>query len=483
MSHSQKDIITKEQAIHKLWRKGILHWKLDDNQTEMYNFAKQKGAKTVVIGCSRRLGKSYFLVALAIETCLQKPNAIVKFVAPTVKDLRMIITPLVKEITRDAPKDIAPKYVRDTHSYNFKNGSQIQLAGTDNGHADSIRGGNADLCLIDEAGFCTELDYVVNSILIPTTTLTGGKIIMASTPPKNMGHPFVGFMQDAENRGSFIKRTIYDNKRLSAEQIAEIADSVGGVESIDFKREYMVEMVTDTNFAVIPEFTPELQAEVIKAVPKPTFYDAYVGMDIGGQDLTVALFAYLDFRTGTLIVEDEVVLSGKMAVSDIIAQSIDQKENLLWQDSYGMKRSPYMRVADNNNIILLNDLQLKHQLTFIPAPKDNAEAQLNNLRLLLKAKKILINPRCVTLISHLKNAIWNKSRKSYIRTAEHGHFDALDALKYMVRMVDFKKNPYPSGYDLDPHRDYHTPAPKTEQTPLDTQIKAMFKPRFGRRRY
>lgn len=471
------------RAREKLWRKGILHWKLDENQLEMYDFAKNKDDKILVIGCARRVGKSYFMTTLAIETCLATPNQIVKFIAPKAIDLRKIIQPLIRDITSDCPKDLLPKYNSKENIYKFHNGSEIHLAGTDNGRADSIRGGNANLCLIDEAGFCTELDYVVNSVLIPTTTLTGGKVIMASTPPKNMGHPFVDFMVEAEKNQAFIKRTIFDNKRLTKEDIDGLAYAVGGYDSVDFKREYMVEMITDTNFAVIPEWNPELELAIVKTLPKPEYYDAYVGMDIGGRDMTAVIFAYYDFRNGALIVEDELIMQGKDLVSDVLAGSIREKEQKLWLDYLGQYRSPYMRISDNNNIMLLNDLQIKHQLTFLPAPKDNADAQLNNLRLLLKSHKIIINPRCVGLISHLKNAIWNKARTSYVRNNTFGHFDALDALKYLVRMVDFNKNPYPAGYDLDPRKDYQIPIKASPNNKLDNSLRDIFKIRPNRRRY
>jgi hypothetical protein len=107
--------------------------------------------------------------------------------------------------------------------------------------------------------------------------------------------------------------------------------------------------------------------------------------------------------------------------------------------------------ADNNNIILLNDLQLEHGLNFIATRKDNKEAAINNVRLKIANRDIVINPKCKTLISHLKNATWEKtnSRKGYrqfARSADNGHYDAVDALIYLIRNVVYGKNPYPDHY-------------------------------------
>ena len=46
----------------------------------------------------------------------------------------------------------------------------------------------------------------------------------------------------------------------------------------------------------------------------------------------------------------------------------------------------------------------------------------------------------------MKNATWNKSRKSYERSPDAGHYDAIDALKYLVRNIQQNKNPYPANF-------------------------------------
>lgn len=49
--------ITKKQALEQLWNMGILHWKLDKNQKEMYDQVMNSPSQRFVINCSRRLGK------------------------------------------------------------------------------------------------------------------------------------------------------------------------------------------------------------------------------------------------------------------------------------------------------------------------------------------------------------------------------------------------------------------------------------------
>lgn len=446
--NSQEEL-AKKKAIRALWKKGVLYWKLDKNQMEMYEFARNKTNRIVVIGSSRQLGKSYFLTTLAVEECIRNPNSIVKFVAPKKGDIRRIIAPLIREITDDCPADLKPSYKTQENLFRFKNGSEIQLAGTDNGHAESLRGNRASLCIIDEAGFCDDLDYVVKSILLPMTTTTNGKIVMASTPSRSPDHDFMQFMKKAELDGAFIKKTIYDNPRLTQAQIDEIAESAGGYDSINFRREYLVETITSEDDAVVPEFNAELKTKIVREWERPPFFDCYESMDIGVTDLTVTLFAYYDFKNAKLIIEDELVFQGKKMLTDSLADGIKTKERTLWSNPIsGEVETNILRVADNNNLVLLNDLAAKHQLPFIPTLKDNKDAALNNMRMLLKGERIIINPRCKTLIFHLESAIWNKERTKYARSVDKGHFDAVDSLVYLCRNVNFNKNPYPANYNL-----------------------------------
>jgi len=479
MTTKLKKNISRDEAIEALWYKGRLHWKLDSNQKEMHKMCAENPNKIVVLGSSRQLGKSFFLVCYALEYCLQNKNSIVKFIAPQVKDIKRIIAPIVRDITSDCPEDLRPSYKTQEHIWRFSNGSEIQLAGTDNGHAESIRGNKANLCIIDEAGFCDDLDYIVNSILIPTTTMTGGKIIMASTPPKSLDHDFIRFMRQAQLNNAFVKKTIYDNPRLNEDDIKRIADALGGVDSVDFRREYLVELITSEEDAIIPEFNPKTKSGIVKEINRPPFYDAYVSMDLGVRDLTVVLFAHYDFKTATVHIEDEIVMSGKELVTDALAARIKAKEKQLWTNwQTGDEVKPALRVSDNNNLMLLNDLQVKHDILFLPARKDGLDASINNARMLIKQGRLTINPRCVTLINHLETGIWNRARTSFARSSDKGHFDAIHSLIYLLRHVDFTRNPYPSDYRGNISNYHFKDSIQSEsQTKFESDLKGLIKKR------
>jgi hypothetical protein len=98
------------------------------------------------------------------------------------------------------------------------------------------------------------------------------------------------------------------------------------------------------------------------------------------------------------------------------------------------------------------------------------------MRIMLKERRIIINPRCVTLIRHLKNAVWKKGRKEFSRSPDMGHYDAVDALKYMVRNVVYSHNPYPANYDRTKDEVWFDMGEK-KLTPVQAEIKSWFQPR------
>jgi hypothetical protein len=444
---------TKKEAFGELWRRGLLKWKLDPIQKQMYDLYYKDSSSLSTWLLARRSGKTFCLAILAIEQCIRKPNSIVKFVAPTKAQVNSNTRPLFKKILDDCPDDIKPEFRTNDFIYYFPNGSEIQLAGSDSGHAEKLRGADSHLCIVDEAGSCDELSNLVKSILLPTTLITRGKIILASTPPKDSDHEFLSFIETCEHRGTLVKKTIYDNPRITQEDIERMIIESGGKNSPDFRRECLCEIIKDPKSSVLPEFTSTLASKIITESPRPPMFDTYVGMDLGGKDLTVVLFAYFDFRRDKVIVEDEIVIDFQEINNHIktLVDQIEKKEGDLWLNRLTNEvNTPKVRVSDINYIVLKDiSVHSKGKITFTATKKDEKRTAVNNLRIMLANEKILIDPRCKTLIRHLNNVKWSKSKKNeFARSPDDGHYDAVDALIYLIRSINYTKNPYPPGYGL-----------------------------------
>lgn len=452
MTNDSLPKVTKNQALMELWRRGNLRWKCDKIQKELYDLFYSGNHRQMCWLLARRSGKSYCLSVLAIEQCLKNPNSIVKFLSPTKTQIDLNIRPLFRKILEDCPEELKPNYVARQYIYFFKNGSEIQLAGTDNGHAEKLRGSDSNIWIIDEAGSCDDLEYIIKSILLPTTLTTKGKGLISGTPSREPDHEFHNIIEKAQANGSFVKKTIFDNPRITPEDIKEAIEEQGGEDSPGFQREYLCKIQKDAITSVLPEFTPELEKDIVREWPKPPFYDAYVGMDLGFNDLTVVIFGYYDFRAGKIIIEDEIIYDFNKPdrnLQDFTKLIINKEEDLYTNIYTNEIKKPYVRVSDIDYIVT-NEIYVasKKTLSFDATKKDDNDAAINNLRLLLSGKKIIIDPKCKTLIQHLRNVKWKKGNKIFARSQDNGHYDAVDALKYLVRRVEGTRNPYPAHYDL-----------------------------------
>lgn len=481
MSNTSKPL-TRKQAIQLLWKNGNLDWKLTPLQSKIKHDILNDKNKINVVVLARRSGKTYLLLCMAIEQCLQHPNSIVKFVFPKQKDAKGNIKPLMRIILEGAdndercPETYAPKWNETDKCFNFPNGSVIQMTGSDNGNIDNVRGGFAHLCIVDEAGFVDDLLYGVRSVLSPTIKTTGGRIIMASTPSRSSNHEFITeFMIPymAENRTKVY--TIFDNPMFTPELVQEtIEEYPAGVDDPGFRREYLCKIDGVTDESILTVFTDEKEKKLTNIdFVRPVYYHRYVSMDIGYNDLTVVLFGYFDYLLNRLVIEDEIVLDnmklvdkeGKKTIvtregqelfgTELLAYLINQKEKELYSIPQMNEIVPsYKRVSDNN-LIVLNDLSKLHGLVFTATKKDDKQAAINALNLDISHDRVYISPKCQNLLYHMKFAEWNKQGTEFKRLKNSitgklkgGHADGLDALIYMHRNLAKTHNPYPDGWGV-----------------------------------
>jgi len=460
--------ITESQLKRQLWERGNLNFLLKGKQLDvkkaLMSGVKHKDIHTVL--CSRRFGKSFILCCWAIEICLRKKNAVVKYACPEMKQVQEILEDIFPVILATCPEHMKPVWKEQKKRWVFPNGSRISIASVNNNRADSLRGGKSDLSIVDEAGFVNKLGYVINSVLCPTIDTTGGNVVLASTPNyENPVHEFhTDYVIPLLERKELIKFTIYESPMVDAKRIERIIDRFPmGVDDPRFKCEYMCEIAVDMSTMVIPEFTDVVEKDVVCVSERPAFFDIYVGGDPAASDLTAILFGYYDYLRKTIVIEDEVILGGEgtTLTTQTIAESIIRKEKKLFTHPIThLPMSVFRRVMDYNQPILINDLWNDYQLRFHPTAKDNKELQVDRVRRMLAQGNIEINPRCVNLLYHIRTAKW-KTNRDGVRKLEFRkvkgvgsgkkrlkahHCDALDALIYLVRNVQLNKNPYPADY-------------------------------------
>lgn len=492
-SHEDIQRELARRAATALWSRGNLTYKLDATQRSIKASLSATKERKFFLLCSRRLGKSFTLVLEAFETALKKPLSRILYLAPTGKDAADIVTDIVDgHLLPDCPGALRPDYDRQQKVYSFKNGSTIRFKGVNGEHAENLRGGAADLVILDECGTMDDLAYVVSSVVMPMTLTTGGRVLLATTPSRSPGHDSVAIYEDLAGRNATVKFTLLDNPRVAPEVKAEFLKEAGEPDALvdaivagtasptttTALREYFCEFVTDAASAVLPEFTADAQAQTVKSASRPAYFDAYVAMDPGFQDRTAVLYAYWDFRRAKLVIEDESLMH-RPSTSDIAAE-IARKERGLWSGS-----EPYARVSDVDPR-LIADLWQLHRIQFRASEKQDSLGAINLVRNMIQSRELEIDPRCVHLIRQMRNAIWNNKATDFARAGSKtpdGHFDLVAALKYLCRGINRHHNPYPEGYGVvTTSNSWLSPRPTASPVGLGLMADTPFSRRLARTR-
>lgn len=441
-------------AVLGSWKTGLLRYKLEPIQREVYDaLHRATPEEPFVIICHRGFGKTFTGCTYLLEKSRREQDGNQLIISSTLKKLRTIVKPAFDTLLADCPDVYRPKYDTQDSCYFFPaTNMRTFLLAAQGGHIENARGiHNVTDVLIDEAGFFGDeedsypLDHVIQNILLPMFIRTKSKprIVIMTTPPELPNHPVKAYYQRAKASSCLEVRDIYHSdipQEKIDEQRRRMMSMPGG--EIAWQREMECKWVVDATRLVIPEWKPEY-AEDILHDKYFQFYHKYNALDTGVRDFTVNLYAYYDFLRATLVVEDETVLQNEEVRTDILTACIKQKEKEL---GYG---KVYRRVGDNNNLIILQDLSGIHGLSFMPTTKDELWAMVSEVRLWVNTGRLRVSPRCVHLIGCLENAVWDKTKKEFSRSAAYGHFDGLAALCYLIRNLDAQTNPIPANFGLD----------------------------------
>jgi hypothetical protein len=464
---------TRQQKVEELFRRGIIiPWQAHPVQKEMAAAIRGSNKKKYVVNSARRLGKSTLLCMLALEHAFQNPNSQIRYAAETQRSVKKIILPIIRGILSECPKHLRPKFHSHDGVYTFNNGSEIHIAGAALDQADSLRGTACDLAIVDEAGFIDNLDYLIDSVLLPQTmNRPNAKIVMASTPSRSPDHPFVSkYLAQAMADGAYSKYTIYDNPMLTPEIIEEFMREAGGAGSTTWRREYLAEIVTESNNAVFPEAIDGLDA-LVYDIPRPQFFIPFVAVDLGYVDYTGAVFGYYDFIRAKIVIEDELLFN--KSTSATIVQQILSKERELWGDN-----RPRQRIVDGPALVIA-DLNETHKFGCRTPEKHDLTANINKTRIDISNQTLVIHPRCTNLISQLKFAVWDTTRTKFARSSA-GHFDLAAATLYFVKHIDRSTCPIPPGYGWDSYNDFGFE--RTRKNSINESLRRMFPMRLPTRK-
>jgi hypothetical protein len=431
-----------QREAHELWSKG-------------------DGMSVFHLDCTRRFGKTFDAAMKTFELMASRPGAIVRYCAPTKLMGRTFVIPAFQWVADRVPLSMRPKFDRMDTCWRWPNGGVCYLGAADTmGDLEAQVGTECDLAIGDEAGKWPHghLTHWIKSVIMPQfMTRKWGRIFIPSTPPLTPAHDLSEVRKVAVESGLYARYTIDDLDHVDAETKARLIHEVSSLEGghTAVQRELYCEYVTDESMAIVPEMR-EARQHIVEELPRPQFFDTYVAADFGFSDLTVVLFAYYDFVRAVLVIEDELVFRNTSAIT--IGRDVMKRRAALWARG----NVPRAIVADAPLQVIADMAEgtrgYEHgACVFGTVEKTDADAALNTARRMVQERKVRIHPRCQVLIDHLANGVWNRSRTSFDRSDMFGHFDAIDAFKYLVRHVDWRRNPTPALHGLDPST-HHIPA-------------------------
>lgn len=215
-------------------------------------------ARQLLLNCSRQAGKSTTTAALAAHTALYRPGSLILMVSKAQRQSGELFAKVSGFLKAVEP---APKLDSDNAlSCRLANGSRIVSLP---GDGDTIRGFSAPALVVeDEAAFVSD---ALHQAVRPMLAVSGGRLILMSTPHGRRGHFFEAWANGAPawQRESV---TAYDVPRISRVFLDAGRAAIG---EWWFRQEYGCEFMdtSDQLFssaAIAAAVTPDVQPLTVR---------------------------------------------------------------------------------------------------------------------------------------------------------------------------------------------------------------------------
>jgi hypothetical protein len=430
---------------------------------------------------ARRTGKTSCEVMDFEVYARTHPESIIRFAGPTQKQVISTIIPIWNKLLRDCPPDLRAKEKIREGCWVWPNGSRLYIAGTDDqSDVDKLRGPEAHRIYVDELGFhrC-DLEELIDHVLSPQLNTTGGIMVLSTTPPKSNTHPSRIFIRRAQQfddefgRDFMFEKNILQGmedgkndpqplftpkdvrkfcKRMNPGADATEIDLILAGKlpgSIGWRREYMVELVTDDRIRVCPDFR---EAEHVKPiVGKVPYATHYVLVDQGhAEDYFAALFCSHSFLEGKLYIEAE--WQARRRSTDQIISALRTQEELLWGGDGEVRRSAAYDPRGGQQVTDMN--KAGYRIAMASKSSGDIRVRADRVTVAVRSGMVQVSPNCRHLIAQMRDGIFEVSdsgkNEDYQRTDEEGHLDHFEALGSGTSVIDWRKNAMPVGTYVSP---------------------------------
>lgn len=250
---------------------------------------ENKGYKRILAIMPRRAGKDLMAFNLCIRAALRKPS-IIYYIFPTYAQAKKVIW---DSLTNDGTRflDYIPSQVIDSLNgqemkIRFKNGSLIQLLGSDN--FDSLMGTNPSLVVFSEYALQDPRAY---QYIRPILAANEGTAIFLSTP-RGKNHLYTLYEMARNNPESWFcsKLTLNDTQHIPLHEI-ERERSEGLMSEDLIQQEYYTSFDMGVEGSYYSKYLDRMRVKgQIGDVPWEPGFKVHVAIDIGVRDATTLIF-------------------------------------------------------------------------------------------------------------------------------------------------------------------------------------------------
>ncbi len=188
--------------------------------------------QNILLNCSRQAGKSTTTAIIALHEAFYWPDSLILLVSPSLRQSRELFVKVCGFLRMLEPRPILEEDNR--LSFTLSNGSRVvSLPGS----AETVRGFSAPRLVIeDEAAFVEDGVY---GAVRPMLAVSGGRLILMSTPYGKRGHFFEAWKDD-ENEWLKIEVTALNCPRISEQFLEKERREIG---DLWFRQEYGCEFL------------------------------------------------------------------------------------------------------------------------------------------------------------------------------------------------------------------------------------------------
>ncbi|MGH9610596.1 MAG: terminase large subunit domain-containing protein [Bryobacteraceae bacterium] len=361
-----------------------------------------------VLVAGRRFGKTHLALHELLRAALEKPDALVWYVAPSYRQAKRIAWSRLKELVRHVPAHTVGETDLSIH---FQRASVIALRGAD--RVDGLRGNGLDFVVLDE--FATMKPEVWSEVLRPALADRCGRALFIGTP-QGHNHLYERFEAAQSHREwAAFHFTTLDGGNVTPE---ELAGARSELDASLYRQEFEASFESAAVGRAYHSFAREQNV-------RPCTYDANTRL-IWSLDFNVnPMCSVLAQRKGDVVeVLDELVLEDAHTwmACEHFWNRVRSHERSDWSggglmiDIYGDASGHQRRTsgtATDWNLIRDFFSQLRGQAvvrikatTVNPSVRDRANVVNSRLQNAAGETRLYIDPQCKELIADLERVCW-----------------------------------------------------------------------------